>query len=414
MREDRRALSNWRGAVNARGDSAAADLARRALAAPQDDDPRALTHGFHVYPARLHPHLARTLIATVPPRAAVLDPFCGSGTVPVEALARGCRALGRDINPVAVRVARLKCSLWAPPQREALLEAADEVRRHVRRLVRSRSQDPPPESAREDFDPHVAWELAAVRDAVREIRFERVREALLLSLSSILVKMSRREGLTSGRSVQKGIPAGRPTKHFVERVQELANCLTTLAETVPAGTPPPDIAEGDARELKGVPDGSVDLIVTSPPYAGTYRYVDSSRMSADWIGLRLGSAEKREIGAKNAPGGVDAYRKDMAASLRAARRVLAPSGRAWFVVADLEVGAEVRPADRMMEELAAESGWSVLAVASQPRSVFGRKGVQRVPGGKNEHLVGLTPRALKPGSAGAAPPGAPAPEAKRS
>jgi SAM-dependent methyltransferase len=66
-------------------------------------------HGFHSYPARLHPASARGLVAAFSkPYSVVLDPFCGSGTVLVEARALGRKTTGVDANPLAIELAWLK------------------------------------------------------------------------------------------------------------------------------------------------------------------------------------------------------------------------------------------------------------------------------------------------------------------
>ena len=51
------------------------------------------THLFHSFAARTHPLLVRRLLDDLAPGQAVLDPFCGSGTVPLEVLLRGGRSL---------------------------------------------------------------------------------------------------------------------------------------------------------------------------------------------------------------------------------------------------------------------------------------------------------------------------------
>ena len=58
-----------------------------------------LTHGFHTYPAALHPDAAKQLLELVGGRS-VWDPFCGGGTVVVEAMTLG----DRIANRVPVRV----------------------------------------------------------------------------------------------------------------------------------------------------------------------------------------------------------------------------------------------------------------------------------------------------------------------
>src|SRR5262249_40945010 len=41
--------------------------------------------------------------------------------------------------------------------------------------------------------------------------------------------------------------------------------------------------EGDARTCSGVPDSSVDLVLTSPPYANNYDYADATRLEMSFM-----------------------------------------------------------------------------------------------------------------------------------
>jgi DNA modification methylase len=59
------------------------------------------------YPTQKPLALLELLInACCPPGGAALDPFCGSGTTILAALAVGRTAIGIDVNPVAVRITR--------------------------------------------------------------------------------------------------------------------------------------------------------------------------------------------------------------------------------------------------------------------------------------------------------------------
>ena len=51
------------------------------------------------------------LAAHAPP---VCDPFCGGGSIPLEAQRLGLRAYGSDLNPVAVLVSKATCEI--PPK----------------------------------------------------------------------------------------------------------------------------------------------------------------------------------------------------------------------------------------------------------------------------------------------------------
>src|SRR5579871_4085709 len=101
MLKRRRSLTHVGGEVERSGDrDAAAALAHALDVAPapepaahhgeataSDDVDRAHVHGFHTYPARMHPETAARLVRAFSEEGhAVLDPFCGSGTVLVEAM----------------------------------------------------------------------------------------------------------------------------------------------------------------------------------------------------------------------------------------------------------------------------------------------------------------------------------------
>lgn len=353
----RRALSQWHGPVTQRGDRAAFTLLRCAMEAPIDS--LRLSHEFHVYPARLPSSLARTILATAEAGQTVLDPFCGSGTTLVEARVRGCRAIGRDINPLATRLARLKTSAWPRPRLQTLRQSAARATIHARSILEDRSATPPPESARSDFSPHVAWELAALLDALVS---EPESEALLLCFSSILVKLSRHAGTTSRQEVEKRIPTGRALRVFLDRVQELAARLEAFTRALPSGVPEADIALGDARTLTGIAPESVDLVLTSPPYAGQISYTRASEISRTWLSLDEPKDEMGERGGRRQ----GAYRKDLSAAMKAVRRVLKPGASLFVVIGGLEPEALV----------SLSPGFRFVASASQRR-----------PLGQKEHLV---------------------------
>ena len=139
--------------------------------ASADDDPdRAHVTAFTPTRRACTPRPPRASCARRPSAARlVLDPFCGSGTVLVEAMIAGRRAVGTDLNPLAVRLARLKT---------ARLDAGRA--RRARRAARAPSPRSPTSDARgapaprgairrEDvalFDPHVLLELDSIRAAI--------------------------------------------------------------------------------------------------------------------------------------------------------------------------------------------------------------------------------------------------------
>ena len=74
-----------------------------------EDDVNEFTHGIHLYPAKLNPHVARRLIKLYRKNSnAVWDPFCGSGTTLAEGRMAGLSVYGNDINPTALEISLTK------------------------------------------------------------------------------------------------------------------------------------------------------------------------------------------------------------------------------------------------------------------------------------------------------------------
>lgn len=71
-----------------------------------------LSHSFYRYPARFSPLFARAAIETyTKPGDTVFDPFMGGGTTLVEASALGRKAVGTDVNRLAVFVSKAKTTV---------------------------------------------------------------------------------------------------------------------------------------------------------------------------------------------------------------------------------------------------------------------------------------------------------------
>ena len=72
---------------------------------------KALVHGLHPYPAMMMPLIARTMLEEYGKgkETVFLDPYVGSGTTIVEAQYYGVkRAIGVDLNPLAILITRTK------------------------------------------------------------------------------------------------------------------------------------------------------------------------------------------------------------------------------------------------------------------------------------------------------------------
>ena len=103
-------------------------------------DSKYVTHGIHQYKGKFYPQLVKSLfnIAKLKEGAKVLDPFCGSGTVMLEAYLNGFEGYGCDLNPLAVEIAKSKIGVLniEPANFKSLIEdfisRLDQTDRHNR------------------------------------------------------------------------------------------------------------------------------------------------------------------------------------------------------------------------------------------------------------------------------------------
>jgi hypothetical protein len=400
-------LSNVGGEVRVEGDPSFTFPLKQALEAarPSLDDELAIQR-FHPYPARMHPAVARTVLEAFDPgadrgrRGEVLDPFCGSGTVLVEAMRGGWRSLGSDLSPLAVSLARLKTRRRRGDARARLLERIDEVavasEERVRGRVDVRAKLHP--SQRRDYDVHVLKELAGLLEEIRAVSGEGDRAALEMVFSTLVIKFSNRRSETDGRPPEqpRRIRKGLVTEFFVRKGRELVEAQAELDAACPAKTHAPRLVLSDTRRLPRTLSGEfrANLIVTSPPYGGTYDYADHHALRMAWLGLDGKALRRNELGARRsyarggktaegreARGGEQAWDAEVLAALKANAALLRPEALAVGMVGDGRIGGRDVRADEQLRRLAPRAGLEVMGIASQPRRDYA--------GGKprQEHLV---------------------------
>ena len=190
-----------------------------------------------------------------------LDPFCGSGTVLYEAIARGCTALGQEVNPAAWHLAVLATFPSVSREEKAY------VTRHVRSLMAiSGSAD----LFNRDRDPKAVLELINSPEASPMLR--RALAAI------VLLGMGDERELT-----HTAISRGGET---------VMGVLSELFDH-DVGS---DCHLADARRILLAAE-SVDAVITSPPYINVFNYHQNYRPAAELLGWKPLEAAPSEIGA---------------------------------------------------------------------------------------------------------------------
>jgi site-specific DNA-methyltransferase (cytosine-N4-specific) len=298
-------------------------------------DKRTLTHGLHPYPAKFIPHIPRRLITQYSrPGSVVMDPMNGSGTTVVEAAVLGRPAIGVDVNPIACLAASAKTA-----------RLSDAERRELGALVaRLRRGDldfgvplPPFHNRAHWFSDHVSEELAACVAAIDETTTGSARVVSRACLSAIVVGASNQESETRWAAKHNPILRGEVARRLANRLEESENRLAALEAETPA---PVTVVRADARSLP-LRDDSVDLVVTSPPYANSHDYYLYNKLRMFWLGYDVASVQSAEIGSRNKHSDkkleIDHYDESMQFVVNEMARVLKPGGFTAIVVADAVV-----------------------------------------------------------------------------
>jgi hypothetical protein len=234
------------------------------------------------------------------------------------------------------------------------------------------------------YEPHVLKEMAGLLAEIDALEDIAVRDALRLVFSSIVVKFSRQRSDTAEETVTKRVRKGLVSEFFERKTQELADRLRDL-EGVAQG-PAPKLHEGDARRLRDFVDQRADVVLTSPPYGGTYDYVTHHARRFAWLGIDAQNLAAGEIGARRRGMAPERFANELSFALRSIREVMRRDAFLVMLMGDAQYGRERVPADELVGEIAEDAGFTPVAVASQLRPEF-RAGPPR-----QEHLMALAAR----------------------
>jgi DNA modification methylase len=356
----------------------------------------------HPFPARMAPELVCHLIADSKRPIRVLDPMMGSGTVLALAQSKHHHAIGVDIDPLAVLIS----GVWTTPVSIPKVEAeATKVLARSKRLVKSLSLgDAYPYRAskatrvfvRYWFDGYTRKQLTALSRSIAKVGDASIRNVLWCAFSRLIISKQ------SGASLALDLAHSRPHRHFTTAPSKpfpkflssvdfvLKNSLAKYART---NGPAVKLREGDARKLP-IRTGSIDLVVTSPPYLNAIDYIRCSKFSLVWMGYDIAGLSKlrsKSVGTEkgrrldNDPqiekilkslrieglsrrrhAVVSAYVDDMRLAIEEVERVLVPGGEAVYVIGENTMeGIYIKNA-AILTSLAKNAGLKLREETSRP------------------------------------------------
>ncbi len=368
------------------------------------------THGLHAFAAKCPPQVvAHALRYYSRPGDSVLDPMVGSGTTLVQARIMGRNALGYDFDPLACLVSRVKSRpLSDGPIEKAYESIARRARQDLDALRKRKTPEAvrrralPPEFPNRDywFDSSVSRALALLSFHIRNSdASEAVREFMWVALSSLVLARTSvanaRDIVHSRHHHWNHDEAPDVIATFNSRVSRMRRQMEEFRRLCGEADPAKVNARlGDARSLR-LPDESVDLVFTSPPYTTALDYPRAHFLAVPWLEEALGinlsdylargekyiGSERGRLGAKFAIdsslldlclatnvltkiGATSArqanltqrYLLDMRKAIRVMARVLRSGRHAVLVVCPSHVRSMDIPTHELLVELATREG----------------------------------------------------------
>lgn len=244
----------------------------------------------HPFPARMSPDLALAALRDLAPNSRVLDPMCGSGTVLRYAGDLDHFPIGADIDPLAVLMARVWTKSVDPG---AVLDATEEVVAAAEALPIGGVHLPwidndPETSSFVDywFGEAQQRDLRRLALVLREDEREE-SDFLKVALSRIVVTKDR--GASLARDVSHSRPHRVAESSDYEVLPGFKGAVMKMLRALESSPPKREatVFRQDARNVFSVRSGSIDCVLTSPPYLNAIDYMRGHRMALVWLGHRL-------------------------------------------------------------------------------------------------------------------------------
>jgi len=231
-----------------------------------------------------------------PHEVTILDPFAGVGTTLIEGFKHGYNVAGFEINPYAALAceAKLHCIRFRLKQLTDAINKLEDLRRS-RWVEKAEPTSAPPENFRSKvpfFSRDIERQVLLLQDFIAEETGGFVARLLKVALGSVMVGFSNYSYEPSlGTRAAAGkdeIEHADVFRIFCDKLWEMEADIAFLQRHMKRFTHQPTAAvhqQSYFARSEVIPDHTVDVLVTSPPYLNNYHYVRNTRPQLYWLGL---------------------------------------------------------------------------------------------------------------------------------
>ena len=335
----------------------------------------------------------------------VLDPFSGSGTTLLSCDKLGVRSYGLESHPFVSRIASCKL-LW-----EADIIKFRDFANTIRDLAERDTSniDEYPSLIYKCYDSDNLKQIDAIKKALLSKKNNTSSYKLCWMAFVSILRCSSHAGTASWQYILPNKNKKKVTSAIVAFEHQVEQMIDDMETYQAYGIHSQStLLEHDARKPIPLEENSIDLVITSPPYANNYDYADATRLELSILGeisswgelqskIRPGlvrsctqmvSKQKKETyeilndsalssihdeiydvvskldeekenhgGKKNYHTMIALYFLDLAYIWKNLRRVCKPNSRVCFVIGDSAPYGIYVPVDRWLGELAISAGF---------------------------------------------------------
>ncbi|WP_429308752.1 hypothetical protein [Paraburkholderia sp. GAS38] len=256
-----------------------------------------LTHGLHRFPAKYIPQIPRWAMRQFTTQASVvLDPFMGSGTTLVEGLCSVNQTFGTDIDPLARLISAAKTAKYNAQRLARLTAVLLEARKGPKgAFVLPMSEV---KNVGHWFNDEAWQTLSSIFAAIERLDCsETERNYFFCIFSSILRWVSNADDQTQKTYVSGTLKKNPPPvwETFEKALIKSLNAVKSLDDQRGPGAA--SLLDGSALSIP-LPDGAVDLVVTSPPYLDSVDYMYNFMLEYFWLGPKIGVPSRSDFNAR--------------------------------------------------------------------------------------------------------------------
>tara|TARA_B110000285_G_scaffold111954_1_gene127083 strand:+ start:1267 stop:2469 length:1203 start_codon:yes stop_codon:yes gene_type:complete len=286
------------------------------------------------------PQLIEALIENYASEDDVLyDPFCGSGTLLIEAASKNYTVFGTELNPAAFGLA----SIYKLIQADNINASIEYVENIIKDYFPTDNLFKNTKSKELD---NLKTELVSALSKTKDLNIKIILNALIIGLDfeqKILTKV---------------------------KLQSAWENLKTTIQNLPDSDKDINLFLGDARE-SNINNKSIDFVITSPPYINVFNYHQNYRKSVEATGFNVLEVARSEIGSNrkfrsNRFLTVIQYALDIYQVFIDLKRICRPDAKIIFIVGrESSVRKTSFSNAKLLTEVAKEVGFKL--VGEQPR-----------------------------------------------